>query len=123
MVDALGLTVLVALALTVLVALATFGIVEYLVNQNGPGDILKELRYLMGVNQPLNHATNGGFETEYVSNGSFLGDLFGCPYCLTPWVSFLVAGLTLLVTPVVWFLPIWLAAIGLTAFLFRASGK
>jgi hypothetical protein len=114
------------LATAVLVGIITYGLVEYTINHDGPWETLKTFRRWVGVNQPLNKPKDGGYVTEYVSNGTFLGDLFYCPYCLTPYVTAIIVILGMvsgLIIPDLTVAGVYFGALGTAVYLAKRSNQ
>lgn len=62
-------------------ALATWRVSSLLVNEDGPGDLLLKFRYRVGTHEL----------DEYDRPLSNLGKLFACVWCMSVWVSVIVA--------------------------------
>jgi len=95
----------------VLAVFACYRLAELVAVDDGPGDIFKKARTIMGAY----------YRDEYGDPESSLGKLASCPYCVGVYFA---AGLALILFPIGWgTLLYWAAIAGGQAFLQNVGGR
>jgi len=72
-----------------LIPLAVFGITYIMRYTDGPLDLFKRIRILVG----FIYRIDGDEEIELVDNNKFLCKLYSCVPCLSTWISFFVVAM------------------------------
>jgi hypothetical protein len=102
--------------IVLMAAISTSALTYYLVVEDGPWEIIRKLRWKMGVSQVLDKLTGiatyvdeyaprkdmEGLQMEYAPNGSVTSLIFSCTNCLSVYTSFLIAAWVLIGADISW---------------------